>query len=408
MSTNAVDTPVPETLPADLVRDVQNVSRIPIVPTLLDVICRTTGMGFAAIARVTESHWVACSVKDDILFGLKPGGELKLETTICHSIRQAGKPVVIDHVAKHPDYVGHHTPAMYGFQSYISVPIARRDGRFFGTLCAIDPRPRLLDTPETRGMFALFAELISYHLESVEQLTVTEGKLAQAVETGVLRDQFIAILGHDLRNPVSAISNGAQMLQRMDLEPDALKLAGVIKNSAFRMSELIENVLDFARSQLGEGFPLKRRRLNEPEPLLMQVINELRAVWPGRKIETQIRLTLPLYCDAGRIGQLLSNLLGNALAYGTSTEPVRVVADVSSGQFELSVTNAGSPISKETLRRLFQPFARGEGKAGQQGLGLGLYIAYQIASRHDGDIEVESNDHYTRFTFRMPLQPELA
>src|SRR6478735_2587755 len=101
--------------------DVSAVARIDAVPTILEVVCRVTGMGFAAVARVTEDRWIACAVRDEIQFGLKPGGELKVETTICHEIRQSHKAVIIDHVAEDQTFCGHHTPAMYGFQSYISV-----------------------------------------------------------------------------------------------------------------------------------------------------------------------------------------------------------------------------------------------------------------------------------------------
>src|ERR1700691_3905587 len=112
----------------DLLADVAAVNRIDAVPIILEVVCRTTGMGFAAVARVTEDRWIACSVRDEIEFGLKPGGELKVETTLCHEIRQSGKPVVIDHVAEDDCYSGHPTPALYGFQSYISMPIVLPDG----------------------------------------------------------------------------------------------------------------------------------------------------------------------------------------------------------------------------------------------------------------------------------------
>src|ERR1700744_3355939 len=103
--------------------DVEAVGRIPAVPTILDVVCRTTGMGFAAVARVTEDRWIACSVQDSLQFGLQTGGELKGQTTICHEIRQHREPVIINHVAEDATYCGHHTPEMYGFQSYISMPI---------------------------------------------------------------------------------------------------------------------------------------------------------------------------------------------------------------------------------------------------------------------------------------------
>jgi hypothetical protein len=87
------------------------------------MVCRTTGMRFAAVARVTEDRWIACSVLDEIDFGLKPGGELKVETTICNEIRQSREPVIINHVAEDEAWCAHATPALYGFQSYISVPI---------------------------------------------------------------------------------------------------------------------------------------------------------------------------------------------------------------------------------------------------------------------------------------------
>jgi len=161
---------------------VEAVSRIPVVPQILEVICRSTHMGFAVIARVTEEKWVACGVRDEIKFGLVPGGELKVDTTICHEIRQSGNAVVIDHVAKDEAYYQHATPAMYGFQSYISVPIILRNGNFFGTLCAIDPKPALLNTPEVIGMFNLFADLISFHLEAVEKIDSLEKQLQEEQE----------------------------------------------------------------------------------------------------------------------------------------------------------------------------------------------------------------------------------
>src|ERR1700761_5652766 len=154
--------------------DIAAVQAIAAVPRILEVVCRSTGMGFAAVARVTDEKWICCAARDEIAFGLAPGGELGLETTICHEIRQSRQGVVIDHVAEDPNFCGHHTPAKYGFQSYISMPIIRADGTMFGTLCAIDPRPARLNTPETIGMFNLFAELIAAHLDSADRLAVSE------------------------------------------------------------------------------------------------------------------------------------------------------------------------------------------------------------------------------------------
>lgn len=153
----------------DFAADIADIGRIEALPTLLDVICRTTGMGFAAVARVTEDRWVACAVRDEIAFGLQPGGELQVATTLCREIRQTRSPVMIDDAAEDPTYCGHPTPALYGFQSYVSVPIVLPDDVFWGTLCAIDPQPHRVDTPETRDLFRAFAGLIATHLDVLQR-----------------------------------------------------------------------------------------------------------------------------------------------------------------------------------------------------------------------------------------------
>ncbi|RZK51058.1 MAG: GAF domain-containing protein, partial [Pedobacter sp.] len=202
---------------ANFEEDIKNINQIPAVANILEVICGATGMGFAAVARVTPDRWIACAVNDKINFGLGVGGELKVETTICHEIRQHKQVVAIDHVAEDPFYKDHPTPLMYGLQSYISIPILLKNGTLFGTLCAIDPKPAFVNNEKTIKMFALFAELIAFHLDTLMQLNRTERKLQQEQKNAVLREQFIAMLGHDLRNPVHAIANATQLLQRGEL-----------------------------------------------------------------------------------------------------------------------------------------------------------------------------------------------
>lgn len=130
------------------------------IKTMLEQICATTEMGFAAVARVSDTRWVACQVVDQIDFGLEPGEELDLKTTICDEIRDSSKAVVIDHVSADAEWRSHPTPILYGFESYISFPIHLADGSFFGTLCAIDPNPRAIDTPATIALFERFAREI--------------------------------------------------------------------------------------------------------------------------------------------------------------------------------------------------------------------------------------------------------
>ncbi len=389
------------TLPESIHADIDAINSISVIPSILEVICRTTGMGFAAIARVTDDRWVACSVRDEIKFGLEPGGELKLETTICHEIRQSGEGVIIDQVSLDNHFSQHHTPAMYGFQSYISLPIIRKDGTFFGTLCAIDPQPARVNNTETIGMFKLFADLISFHLNAIDQIALAEQKLLEEHKTAELREQFIAILGHDLRNPVGAISSSAQLLLRMTLEERPRRIINIIKDSAFRMNGLIENILDFARGRLGDGITLSYDN-GCVKDILDHVISELQSIWPDRLIESHIELTEHVNCDGKRIAQLFSNLLGNALSHGDPSKTVVVNAKVVDSQFVLSVANSGNKIPNDIMAKLFQPFSREINGKHQHGLGLGLYISSEIARAHGGKLEAFSDDDRTVLTLSIP------
>lgn len=381
-------------------RDIAKVSGIAAVPTILDVVSKTTGMGFTAIARVTEDRWITCASRDELAFGLKPGDELKVETTICHEIRQSREAVIIDDVGKDAAYCGHHTPAQYGFQSYISMPIILPDGSFFGTLCAIDPKPHALRTPETIGMFKLFAELLAFHLDAADRVELSESQLALEKRTADVREQFIAVLGHDLRNPLASIAGGLRLL-RKKVDPEGENWIKLLQGSVNRMSGMIDNVMDFARARLGGGMQL---RLEEGplEPLIEQIVAEFRNAHPDRLIETEVRLSGKVKMDAGRMGQLLSNLLGNALSYGAPGEPVSVIAKSADKGFAISVSNRGVPIPAETMPHLFTAFQRGDVQPNQQGLGLGLYIAQEIAKAHGGIISVESNPDETTFRAEFP------
>jgi signal transduction histidine kinase len=390
----------------DIQADIDAIWNIPVIPTILEVICRTTGMGFAAVARVTDEKWIACSVRDEIEFGLKPGGELKLETTLCHEIRLSGNEgIIIDHVAEDVNFRDHHTPAMYGFQSYISIPIKRKDGTFFGTLCAIDPRPAQLNNPQIIGMFNLYVDLISFHLNAIEQIAYTETKLLEERRTAELREQFIAILGHDLRNPAGAILSSAQLLMRMKLDERATRVANIIQDSSYRIKGLIENIMDFASGRLGGGIILNTHGQEPLEKVLNHVIAELQTIWPERSIEIEFDLKESVICDGKRIAQLFSNLLGNALTHGKADIPVKVLAASCNGEFKLSVANSGKKIPAVAMEKLFQPYYRGEAKPGKEGLGLGLYISSEIAKAHGGTLDVVSTTDETVFTLRMPANP---
>jgi GAF domain-containing protein len=157
-----------------IARDIAAINRIGAVPSLLRVICDFTGMGFAAVARVTDENWTACAVLDAIGFGLQPGDHLDLETTVCFESRAAREAIAFDHASEDPIYRDHHTPRIYRIESYISVPIVRKDGTYFGNLCAIDRKPRRVSDERTLTMFKLFADLIALQLESEDRQQAAE------------------------------------------------------------------------------------------------------------------------------------------------------------------------------------------------------------------------------------------
>jgi sigma-B regulation protein RsbU (phosphoserine phosphatase) len=244
-----------------------------------------------------------------------------------------------------------------------------------------------------------------YERQLVESRSELQKGLATERETAELREQFIAVLGHDLRNPLAAISAGARILQRSGALQDhkQLRVLDMINTTVTRMSDLIDNVLDFARGRLGGGITLSRDANRPLEPVLEQVVDELRTASSQRVIETSFEITDPVNCDRTRIGQLVSNLIGNALTHGAPDQSVRVGAKTEGDAFKLWVANAGEPIPAAAMEKLFEPFFRGNVRDSRQGLGLGLHIASQIAQAHGGRIDVTSTPDETRFVFTMPL-----
>lgn len=384
--------------------DIAAIGRIPAVQKILQVVSQTTGMRFAAVARVTENSWTACAVRDSIDFGLEPRGELVLETTICNEIREHHQPVVFGHASEDPRFCGHPTPKLYGFESYISIPIFRRDGDFFGTLCAIDPAPAKLDDPAIVQSLELFAELISEQMEVEDELSSSRRSLQHANELATLREQFIAVLGHDLRSPLTVLTTYTHLLKDERTDDAWQQQIDDMRNSCGRMSSLIDNLLDFARGRLGDGIPLALQRRGDLDDLFGRVVSEVRAAYPGHAIEARLEVAQPVTCDPERIAQLFDNLLVNAMTHGSATEPVQVSADARDGWLELSVFNRGPPILEPQRHHLFEPFARSEAGQAREGLGLGLFIAAEIAKAHGGNLALASSDgEGTRFVFRMPV-----
>lgn len=308
------------------------------------------------------------------------------------------------------------TPARILYETNVA-PLLRLAGGFEEV--ALDlvttsggPLPVLANANERRGdagntellrvAFVRAKDRRLYERDLKTQVAQGAVRLQREEENAQLREQFIAVLGHDLRNPLASIVGAARLLRREVQSEKAQRVIGMMESSVDRMAGLIDDVMDFARGRLGSGISLHRQDALL-EPILRQVVEELEASQPSRSIHCEVEAPDPISFDPGRVGQLVSNLLGNALTHGDPKAPVHLGARLIKDTVEIWVTNAGEPIPPEAMDRLFQPFFRGEVRASQQGLGLGLHIASEIARAHGGSLAVQSDARETRFTFTMPL-----
>jgi signal transduction histidine kinase len=226
---------------------------------------------------------------------------------------------------------------------------------------------------------------------------------------------FLAILGHDMRTPLGAVMTSAKfMLETGELKEPYLTLTSRIASSSTRMVHMVGDLLDFTRSRLGSGIPITRKPMSL-EKTALDVVEEMRVVHPGRKIDVVVEGDERGDFDCPRITQVLTNLIGNAIEHGSNRSAVKVTLGGTKEEAMIAIHNFGAPISAEEIRGIFNPMKRraDTAKAAKGGpianLGLGLYIADRIVSAHKGTIQVESSEvDGTTFTVRLPRREEPA
>ncbi|QAT81963.1 sensory box histidine kinase [Corallococcus coralloides] len=234
-----------------------------------------------------------------------------------------------------------------------------------------------------------------------------EGALQQAID---FREELIAVLGHDLRNPLHAVNASAFMLGKTPgLDTTARRSVDRIRKATARMTRMINDILDFARSRLGGGIPVTRQHVNMEE-LCQGMLEELQVVYPERPLVLEVQGDdLWGDWDPDRVTQVLGNLVVNALQHATNDTPVVTTLRAEAVDVVMEVRNEGDPIPPELLPRLFDPFKQSsvpnEGHK-HRSLGLGLYIVSEIVQVHRGSVRVESAaGNGTTFTVRWPRVP---
>ena len=223
------------------------------------------------------------------------------------------------------------------------------------------------------------------------------------------KEMFLAILGHDLRNPIGAVLTSAKfMLETKELEEPHLTLTSRILSATTRMNHMVGALLDFTRSRLGGGIPIAPAKMNMGK-VVHDVVNEISAAQPDRTIEVDARGALKGEWDCARMSQVLTNLIGNAVEHGSDRTAVTVGVQGSDGEVTIAVHNRGAAIPEEELDGIFnamkQHGTNGTKAGPSANLGLGLYIADQIVQAHKGRIDVESSEERgTTFTVHLPRQ----
>ncbi len=328
-----------------------------------------------------------------------------------HAIQQNGGVFVVRDTSADPRFA--RNPFVLGesnIRFYAGAPVVARDGAALGTVCVLDRRPRDLDESQAQLLDATARQVMA-QLELRRALAHERERTALEEELrreGEFRERFIGILGHDLRNPLSAIAVAAHVLSHQSkLPPAEREVVTRIASSASRMARMVDDLLDLSHSRLKGGIPIAPRLCDLAE-ICRQAVSELELANPDRKLEFQVKGDGGRgYWDPDRMAQVVSNLVGNALQHGAVDAPVRVVLRGSGPGVQLEVGNQGPPIPEEEAENLFDPFRRGALPDGasvpHRSLGLGLYIVHEIVTAHGGEIGVRSSQREgTTFTIRLP------
>jgi len=377
------------------------VGQIGAINGILQILCTHTRMRVGAVARVTQDAWQALAVHNELGRGLAVGDYLDVDTTLCKLVRDECAVLTINDVRSDTDFITRSPPDVQGFRSYAAAPILLADGSFFGTLCTFDPRPTNVEDPTLVGMFLAYAALIGHMLDAELEVSRTRENLGRERRLGAAREQFMAVVAHDLRNPLSAAAGIGYLLART-ADERTRSLGERLQGITARMSGLVDDLTDHARGQSGSGIPVSLALETNLSAKLEAVVEETRAARPGREIRSSFQFSA-VECDAGRMQQTLSNLLANAIAYGSPDDPAVVEGFCTDGQAVLIVTNWGSVIPETQLSQVFDPYWRGLDDQGHSHMGLGLHICQQIAKAHRGVISVASSAEMgTRFEVRWP------
>jgi signal transduction histidine kinase len=372
-----------------------------------------TGLRVALVARVDDVSWTACAIVDGMGLGIQPGDHLDVSTTFCNVVRTTAEPLLVTQASVDARFVTHPAWRMYGVESYIAVPLNRRNGEPFGVLCALDPDPAPLDEQQLK-QFKLLASLIAFELEADEQEQHRTEQVDRERAAFAVRDEFLASVAHDLKNPLTSIQGFAALAQRLTDRGEAMPLDRLrvslrnIERSAVRMSASIDELVDLAHLRMNKSLEL------QPAPIdLMALVREVATEYQQASAAHPITVSGPESVvgtgDQARLTRVIQNLLGNAIRYspkgGAITVAVERQVRGDAAWAVIRVTDQGLGVPAADLPRIFDQFHRGANVERQfSGTGIGLFSVRQIVEQHGGTVTVESTEGCgSTFTVVLPL-----
>lgn len=385
-------------------RDVESVARLTSIPTILAAMREVTGLRFGVIARVTKSEWVACAVYDELEFGLHAGDPLAIETTFCSEVHATNKPVVMNDALASEKYCMSPVPKMFGFRSYISVPIFLSDGTNYGTVCALDRDPADVENARVISALSLFGQLIGQQLEAAERAH----ELQRAHESLKRRNEqlatFASVASHDLRSPLRGIGNLAMWLEEELSDTKSAQstrdLVKQMSTSVRRMSSLVDGVLEYA-SAGEDAVRLTDVKLKELVDGISELYAPLNARIVGEGLERVVRVKkVPLQ-------HVITNLVDNGIKHAQRADAqITISFDVIDHELRCSVADNGPGIAAEHHERVWKLFQSLEASSNNERVtGVGLAIVKKLVENEGGRVWIESEaGEGSRFCFTWPLR----
>ena len=384
--------------------DIAFLSHTEAIQHILRVLAYTTGLRISLVARVTEDSWTCCAVLDEANFGLKPGDQLEVNTTFCNVVRTTNAPVLINQAKIHPFFGSHIAVSMYNVENYIAVPLTLRDGRYFGVLCALDVVPFEANLNENNvTIFNLLSQLVAYEMEAEAE------RHTKQAEINTLND-IITIAAHDLRQPLTALQLRAHLAtrhaRREKVSPELTTMLDNLVTDVRKATHLTDILLDVGRIESG-NFVLETSGV-ELAHLISTAVAEQKVATPAADFKLEIPSELNIRGDETRLGQVVRNLLDNAIKYSPGskkTVDVRLSSLPNDTVF-LQVRDYGMGVEEADLQNLFKRQFRTQQAqaAGIKGSGFGLYITQKIVEAHQGRIWADlPSGGGLRFNITLPV-----